>query len=337
MIDRNEEKLLKKTYIYSSCCWAVFLVALFIGLYFLVLQFIADEHFTLEYGDPFTFGLYAYLLIVIIYLALFIYMVVYLVKIRKTNALDDIHDEGFTSLADLYEKDKEYRKNKTMHLDVNTGILKSRSLELLVNNNLKVPSVKKWFLGILILPLAVLTLVYGTHFGLVKMTMSEQFKIAKVSIDKLETAFNSVCFETYHNNDEYKSYGYSITGYLYDYAEIYNAYVTVYVDNDGLIDSIYYEKDIDVTISKEENLEALKNDFSVFHDMITSADVKATDDFVLSEPSLNDVFLNQFLNGSYYDEISYYNENYGISYYTYEESEFNEYTVPYIYLSYTDY
>ena len=71
--------------------------------------------------------------------------------------------------------------------------------------------------------------------------------------------------------------------------------------------------------------------------MITSADVKATDDFVLSEPSLNDVFLNQFLNGSYYDEISYYNENYGISYYTYEESEFNEYTVPYIYLSYTDY
>ena len=31
-------------------------------------------------------------------------MVVYLVKIRKTNALDDIHDEGFTSLADLYEK-----------------------------------------------------------------------------------------------------------------------------------------------------------------------------------------------------------------------------------------
>ena len=52
---------------------------------------------------------------------------------------------------------------------------------------------------------------------------------------------------------------------------------------------------------------------------------------------MNDVFLNQFLNGSYYDEISYYNENYGISYYTYEESEFNEYTVPYIYLSYTDY
>ena len=54
------------------------------------------------------------------------------------------------------------------------------------------PSIKKWFLGILILPLAVLTLVYGTHFGLVKMTMNEQFKIAKVSIDKLETAFNSV-------------------------------------------------------------------------------------------------------------------------------------------------
>ena len=53
MIDRNEEKLLKDLYLFILLLGSI-LVALFLSVYiFLVLQFIADEHFTLEYGDPF--------------------------------------------------------------------------------------------------------------------------------------------------------------------------------------------------------------------------------------------------------------------------------------------
>lgn len=338
MIDKNEEKILKRTYIYASVSWIFLIVIVLGGLYLAFLSMIENSFFLLDHDSSFTVGIYAYLLIALIYVIVFIYMICYLINIYRNSSLDNIYEgESFVSLADLLKKEKKERKKRNNRIQIDTGLMKNKVREVMYDHNIKLPKIKFYVFAIIALPIIILSSIYVVHFIDCKIQMSKYLNTARENLQIIENALQEGCDNVYSfdMDSDYQSFGYSISGYLYDGQ--YQSYISIYLNNEGTIDTISYCKDIDISLSKEENIDSTNSDFQTLHNLIADIDVSIKSKYLLSEPELNNGFVEDFKNGSYYEESSFYRSNYSLSYYTYQEDEMNEYNIPYIYLSYTYY
>lgn len=338
MIDNNEEKVLKRTYTYASLSWVFLAVIALGGLYLVFLSMIESSFFQLDYDSSFMYGVYAFLLIALLYGIAFIYMICYLINIYRSSSLDNIYDgEGFVSLANLLNKEKQKRRKRSGNIQVDTGLMKNKAKEIMNDHRIKLPNIKIYATAIIIVPLIILTSVYTAHFVDCKIQMNEYLKAAKENLRVIEKALQEGCDDVYSFDldSEYQAFGYSISGYLYD--DQFQSYISIYLNNEGIITSITYCKDIDIDRSKEENLTLLNKDFKQLHGLIADLEISVKSEYLLNEPELNAGFIENFKNSSYYEENSFYRNNYSLSYHTYDKEEINEYNIPYIYLSYTSY
>ncbi len=330
--------MLKRTYIYASVSWIVLSAIVLGGLYLAFLSMIENGFFLLNYDSSFMGGIYAYLLIALIYVVIFIYMICHLIRIYRNSSLDNIYDgEGFVSLANLLKKEKQERKKRNGKIQIDTGLMKNKAREVMYDHNIKLPKIKFYVFAIIAVPVIILSSIYTAHFIDCKIQMSNYLKTAQKNLQIIENALQEGCDNVYSfdMDSDYQSFGYSISGYLYDGQ--YQSYISIYLNNEGIIDTVSYCKEIDISLSKEENIDLANRDFQTLHNLIADVDVSVKSKYLLSEPELNDGFVEDFKNGSYYEESSFYRSNYSLSYYTYQENEMNEYNIPYIYLSYTYY
>lgn len=160
---------------------------------------------------------------------------------------------------------------------------------------------------------------------------------ACVTVQELETTFDMACDSTYANDphEQYWEYGYDVSGSFYHKEGDLESYIRVTVNNEGVVDEVAYCMDIDVSLSKQENLERCEADMARLNQMLLSADV------VFASKNLNDVhtlntdFVEQFQSASYYKEFRIRDDDAGMyfSYSTDSEEDYNRYSSSYIYVT----
>ena len=97
---------------------------------------------------------------------------------------------------------------------------------------------------------------------------------------------------------------------------------------------------LDLSLAPEENLARAERDFASLSEMVAGLDVPvAADGLLAAEPTFPEEFVEQFGAGSYYDDlIVRFDAASGlsgtVSYETDPEEEYDEYSSPYVYLTF---
>lgn len=199
-----------------------------------------------------------------------------------------------------------------------------------------IPKVKKYMIPIILLPVIFLTAVYIPHFIAAKENADAGIAVASKSVYALQDSLQQDCDHVSIDDpkEKYRSNGYSVTGYLYSYEEPYNSYISVTVENDGLISQVRYCVDVDIQAGKDENLQKAEQDLLKLNVMLNDAHVKAQAHVLLKEYVLPENFKEQFSAGSYYEDFSFRkDEKVSINYMTDSEEEYDEYSQACIYFS----
>ncbi len=190
-------------------------------------------------------------------------------------------------------------------------------------------------ISIILLPILLLTLVYIPQFMASKQNMDAGIALASKSVYALQTALKQECNHVSIDDpkEDYSDNGYQVTGYLYDYEEPYNAYISVTVGNDGLINDVRYSVGIDLQASKEENLKKAELDLLKLNVMMNDSGVRALSYDLLEEYIIPKEFQSQFKAISYYEDLSFQkDENISVNYMTESEEDYDEYSKSYIYI-----
>lgn len=198
---------------------------------------------------------------------------------------------------------------------------------------IKIPKAKKYIAAVVLLPIILLPAVYIPHFVQSKQNSDSEIAIASKSVYELQKALEKDCDNVYIDDpkEKYNSDGYKVSGYLYPSDSDNKSYVSVEVGNDGIISDIRYSVDVDISKSKEENLERAKLDILKLNVMINDSGVKAKSYNMLDECSIPEEFVTQFKEGSYYEKINIEKDGISINYMTDSQEEYDEYSSSYIY------
>ena len=199
----------------------------------------------------------------------------------------------------------------------------------------EIPKAQKYVVSIILLPILLLTAVYIPQFMSSKQRTETEIAVASKSVYALQTSLQQDCDHVSIDDpkEEYRESGYQVAGYLYEFKESHNSYVSVTVRNDGAISEVRYCIDIDIQADKEKNLEKVKSDLLKLNTMMNDSGVEAISDNLLEECALPEEFISQFKDISYYEDLSFQkDENISINYMTDSEEEYDEYSESYIYL-----
>lgn len=139
--------------------------------------------------------------------------------------------------------------------------------------------------------------------------------------------------------ESYRSYGYSIVGYVPDIGEPDSSRLSVDTDQDGTVIEISFSTDIDITLTPEQNLERAEGDLARLYAMVEGIDVPTASPALLAwEPRLPGEFVSRFLSGTYYEDYHVFESTEdGLRLYanfdTDPEEEYDEYSTSSIYLN----
>lgn len=364
MLTEQEKKLIRKYCLLPSLAKACLAMALLIGIVWILLVMISDIVFN---GTPYMMGLYTYLAIVAIYTVAFIIcFLIPRIGMRKekwkqlsakANVVLSNKDYSSQITAILGTKAAGYLLNQSEHSHVNKAgdalnalaavgslVTVAQMTNELSNNaklmanvfGIEIPKPGKYVLSIVLLPIFLLTAVYIPQFILSKQNMDSEAAMASKSVYALQQSLQQDCDHVYIDDpkEAYNSNGYQVTGYLYDYNTPLNSYISITVGNDGLINDIRYSIDIDIQLSKEENLETAKLDILKLNVMMNDSNVKAVSDELLEEYTLPEDFIAQFKKISYYENLIFRkNDTVSVDYMTNTKEEYDEYSESYIYFS----
>lgn len=365
MLDEGQKQLVKKYCLYPSLSLAFLIVSLTIGFLWIILNMLGDLVFnSIRF---YTAGLWTYIGIVVVYLVFFIYCFLYTkIGMRKEKWTKIVNHadlklankdysksislllgtRGASTLLDM--SDNKSLKNTSDALDAISAIgsvamVASMTNELSSNAktvarvfDIEIPKAKKYVLSIVLIPVILLIATYVPHFIFSANNANNQALISSKSIYALQSSFETDCVNVRINDplEKYNSHGYDVAGYLYDYDEAYNSSINVSVNNEGLIEKVIYNVDIDITKSKEENLEKAKVDILKLNVMLNDANVKALSSDLLEEYELPKDFCDKFIEGSYYKKINYsINENVDVDYFTERKDDYDKYSSSYIYFT----
>ena len=118
----------------------------------------------------------------------------------------------------------------------------------------------------------------------------------------------------------YSEYGYYFTAYA---DNGFDDYISINVLNDGSIDYISYTLTVDLSVTKEENLEDIQAKLDELYSLLASADVTMASRYLI-EPTLSDVFTSAFLEDDDYLDISLSDRNMYISFYVFSMDDYDE-------------
>lgn len=200
----------------------------------------------------------------------------------------------------------------------------------------KVPKARNYVLAVILIPVLLLIGVYIPQFVSAKQNADAGIVQASKSVYALQDSFKTDCDHVSIDDPKegYNGSGYDVTGYLYAYDEPYQSYIWVTVGNDGQICEVIYCIDVDVHASKEETLEKASLDLLKLNVMMNDSNVKAVSEQMLSEYTLPEMFVEQFADHSYYENLRVsVDESYSVSYVTEPEEEYDESSEPYIYIT----
>lgn len=155
---------------------------------------------------------------------------------------------------------------------------------------------------------------------------------AAAVIQQLDETFSQSFSNTSYDDphEDYQRAGYHYIAWLPKTENFENIHMTVTVSNSGKIEDISYWCDVNVNLSKEENMAAAKQGIEKLHEVLLAANPPFVSDAQTEIFDFSDEFWTAFCEGSYYEEISMdeaVNENTYVSYqyYTRPEDQYEEY------------
>lgn len=328
MLTKKEEKLIRKQCLYPVIGRAALLMVFVLSGVWILLVMLDDIKFDSKTSCE--IGIYAYFVLIGILIVILAYC---LIAMRI-----GIRGEQW---KEIVQKAKMYQAGE----DHNTQVA-ATEMEQKMNLNAKmvadafhldIPSLKKYVFLMIVLPILILVGLYIPEYRNSVSVKREELKITTDTVDKVRDALESVCISVSADDPiaDYQKYGYSVIGHLNDVSSKYSYYIYVKIGNDGLIHGVTYHADVDLTKSKEENLELLLENFATLHDAYACSGVEASTPEMFEVYQPTQEFLEKFQNNSYYTEISLSEEGNGGAriYYTYatkSEEEYNEYSSSYV-------
>lgn len=347
---KGEQTILMKMYILPSMIKALMISELFSAGSLLILLMIQRFIFKDTYINH--YGLLVYGAIAISCLIMMLMLYAYMQNLSKkeewlcliSKAIDMINDGEYSQSA-IYDqgslivgkfvalKDKGYFVIKNGFFNnISDRKAEAALLGLLLDGDL--PSVKRYVLLILLIPLALLVLCFVPTYVQSYNKLQDQEKVIAASLNKISDVFTTACDYVYSDDPADDYYSYYVNGYLEDDDHYDYAYVMVSVNKEGMIEGISYSIDIDVNKSKEENLQAAEKTLNLFNSLIQAIDVPAVNEDLLKEHELSDEFINWFLTASYYENEDFVTaDDMMISYYSTPLEEYDDYGYSYIYMS----
>ena len=199
----------------------------------------------------------------------------------------------------------------------------------------RIPKIKKWIVGLGVLPVLIVIGVYIPQYMQGRQDMKESIAVCTERIETVKEALAPVCEYVYADNpqESYSDYSYHVTGNLRERGDgVQASYVYITFDTNGTITEIHYTEEIDPNVSLEENLTRIRQDFEILHGPLADLDVPVADPDLLMVYELPDTFQQEFLSGSLYEEIRMHADGYPIQVYcsfsTETEEDFDEYSKP---------
>ena len=197
----------------------------------------------------------------------------------------------------------------------------------------RLPSLGTWRAMVVLVPILVFVAVFTPRLVSSARASSEARGEAAERVSAIEAAFEDggcAYVSADDPNQHQTSYGYSVYGYLDALDEPLVSYACVDTDASGALKEISYHADIDVTLSPEENLASVRADFDRLADMLSGLGMPS--------PTLPPEFTEEFLAGTYYDDVSVYEgTEEGFTVYAHfstdPKEEFDEDSDTYIFLS----
>ena len=355
----QEAKLIRKYCLYPVLAKAFLLMALLIGVLWLLLVMIGDMVFD---GDFYALGLGVYLAIVVGYTTAFcICFLKPRLGMRKepwqriaarSNAMLSQRDYsgqiaavlGARAAGNLLHRTDHGRAGDAFDAMAAVGsvaMVSRMANELGANARLvagvlgvPIPKAGKYVAAIVLVPVFVLIGVFIPQYISSQQAADLESATAAKTVYALQDAFQQDCQQVMIDDpmEDHDPLGYRVSGYLYSYDEPYNAYISITVENDGQISEVVYSVDVNLQASKEENLENAKSSILKLNGMMNDAHVPARDNILLEECTLPEEFCSRFGEISYYEDLYLpQGDQISVSYMTDSEEDYDEYSTSYIY------
>lgn len=368
MLTDREEKLIVRYCRRPRIAITAVIMALVLGVPFILLEMLDDIVF---YHEGFTpFGLYVYLAFVVVYLFLFCFCTLSTrfgmrkaewaeLACRRTvsQRQSDYSGAAAGSLAMgaagrmMQKSSRKGVRTAGTAAEVAGAIgavttagamlaeLAANAEAMAEAYHVPVPDTKKLRLALILIPLVVLIGVYIPQYVEANEVKQQNAALVAERIGNISAALDPVCEAIYADDptERYQSYGYRVSGYLRGMlTDDERCYAYVSLTKTGEIESVSYDEEIDLSLSPEENLSRVEKDFETLSRALRKTTAPAESSELLTACQLSQEFREAFLSGTYYDEI-YLSETVGAlriicSFQTDPEEEFDEYTRPYIYL-----
>ena len=107
------------------------------------------------------------------------------------------------------------------------------------------------------------------------------------------------------------------------------------MNNSGTITNISYVEGVDINKSLEENLKQAETDFTTLQKPFENLDVSVSNSEILSYQAIPQQFKDEFLSGTFYKSIRFYDQDapssLSCSFDTNSKEKFDEYSRPKIY------
>ena len=355
MLTEREEKLIKRYCIYPKLAMTGVIMALALGVPYVLLEMIDDIAF---HNDRAVFwGLYVYIGFVILYMVLFCWCALAprfgmrREEWRELQRRADVRQSqtdysgavagslGMSAAGRLMRKSE----NKAVRgagaaaqvagavgAVSTAGAMLSelrRNAEAMAEAyRVQIPDTKRVRLAMVLVPLAVMIGTFVPQYAAAAAANREAADRVSVNIRQVVDALDPVCeyISADDPHERYQSYGYRVAGYLRGMVtDTERCYAYVSLDSQGTVESVSYDAYIDMTISPEDR--ALKR-----------ADVPTEFPDLLSHYRLSEEFKTAFTAGSYYEGLRMTDRGSDLRvtccFETESEQDFTEYTRPYIYL-----
>ena len=340
MIGEKEKKLIRGCCLYPSIVMTAIVVDLLIGFLWFFLVMLDDMVFNST--SPYIPGLAVYLGIVFIYLTA---AVVLLVKVRSVGRtqtwirlkagagllpsqgedlehLRQIHGvnsagkvmqrfEG-TPLEQTGEALQAAAAAQTVSLVSRTmGAVKRDAVRMAEIYQVKVPRAKKYVRLMVLVPVLLLIAVFLPEYAASKSASDLERERAAAVVYEIRDALESECAIVIIDDpaEEYQASGYHVLRQLNEREHQDHSYISLYVGNDGLIQEVNYVLSIDIQATKEDNLDRVQQNTEQLHRLLVNSGAEASDAGLLEFPEPPAGFVEQFVDGSYYEGINIHDEN----------------------------
>ncbi len=204
--------------------------------------------------------------------------------------------------------------------------------------DVSLPKARNSVLAYVLIPLLLVIGVYIPNYASAKQIVDAQTAQASQAVEQMVTTLESGCAYVYSDDpqESYRSYGYSVSGHLYERDTNFDSYISIKIDNDGKIYEVNYSIDVDIEADKEVNLEHISSDLATLNQLMTQSGVSASS-HLLKTPLLPDDFIAAFTEQSYYEDISVtIDDTTSLRYNTDSKEDYNQYSSSYIFYTIKD-